>query len=314
MWGFSIAIDCARDNNVEMRFCINCFSHLEQNFWLCPRCQWQPQVQEGFPILAPELLESKEHYDPEVLSEWASIEEKHFWYLDRNELIIRAINRYLPKAKNLLEIGCGNGFVLSGISASRPNLRITGTDTSLDTLRIARQRNPEADFLQLDARRLPFQSEFEMVGVFDVLEHIDEDEQVLKEIHRALQPNGGLLITVPQHPWLWSQADIESHHKRRYTRQELRNKLAATGFKVVFLTSLITFLLPLLVVSRLFRSTSTHTALRAQEVCEMHLSPCLNRSLGLICSIERRLLQNGTNPFPGGSLLALAFKGDDDGT
>jgi len=198
-----------------MRFCLNCCSQIDEKLWLCRPCQWQPNTQEGFPILAPELLESKEHYNKESLSELASLENKHFWFFYRNKLILRSIKRYLPRAKNFLEIGCGNGFTLSKISAQRPDLQITATDISVDTLRIARQRNPQADFLQLDARHLPFRSEFDMVGAFDVLEHIDQDEQVLNEIHRALKPNGGLLITVPQHPWLWSQADIEAHHKRR---------------------------------------------------------------------------------------------------
>ena len=77
----------------------------------------------------------------------------------------------------------------------------------------------------MDARRIPFEREFDVVGAFDVLEHIVEDEDVLGQMFKATRPGGGLLVTVPQHPFLWSASDEHAMHQRRYSRAELRRKV-----------------------------------------------------------------------------------------
>lgn len=57
-------------------------------------------------------------------------------------------------------------------------------------------------------KAFPFRKEFDTIGVFDVLEHVHEDEQILAQMHRAVHPDGGgIMLTVPQHPWLWSPTD-----------------------------------------------------------------------------------------------------------
>ena len=64
----------------------------------------------------------------------------------------------------------------------------------------------------MDARRIPFEDEFDVIGAFDVLEHIKEDEQVLVQMHRAVKSGGGIMLTVPQHMFLWSEQDVQAHH------------------------------------------------------------------------------------------------------
>lgn len=71
---------------------------------------------------------------------------------------------------------------------------------------------------QMDARAIPAEAVFDLIGAFDVIEHIEEDEAALAAIHRALAPGGVAIIAVPQHPWLWSEADDVAHHARRYSR------------------------------------------------------------------------------------------------
>jgi hypothetical protein len=88
------------------------------------------------------------------------------------------------------------------------------------------------------------------IGAFDVLEHIQEDELVLRNIHGALAAGGGLMITVPQHRRLWSHVDEISHHVRRYTADELRSKVESAGFRVVFSGSYTFSLLPFMFASR----------------------------------------------------------------
>ena len=68
-------------------------------------------------------------------------------------------------------------------------------------------RVPDVQLYQLDGRRLPFEEEFDVVGAFDVLEHVDDDGLVLAQMHQATKPGGGIIVSVPQHPWLWSAVD-----------------------------------------------------------------------------------------------------------
>ena len=156
----------------------------------------------------------------------------------------------------VLEIGCGTGFVLSALHAQR-RFQLVGAEQHIAGLRFARERLPEVEFVQLDARRLPYRCEFDAIGAFDVIEHIDEDEEVMASAHAALRPRGLFVLTVPQHAWLWSSTDDYAHHKRRYSRAELLAKMRRRGFAIRFCTSFVFTLLPLMYLSRLGKGRVT---------------------------------------------------------
>src|SRR5262249_59487496 len=99
---------------------------------------------------------------------------RHFWFTSRSALIAWAVERYFPRASTLLDLGCGCGGTLATLASRRPALRLQGADALIDGLHYARQRLPDVELLQLDARRLPFREEFDLVGAFDVLEHLDD--------------------------------------------------------------------------------------------------------------------------------------------
>ena len=102
----------------------------------------------------------------------------------------------------------------------------------LEGIDFANARVPDADLFQMDARQIPFREEFDVIGAFDVFEHIDQDQTVLEQMHAAVKPGGGIIVTVPQHRWLWSMVDEYSFHRRRYRRMELLQKVKAAGFEV----------------------------------------------------------------------------------
>jgi SAM-dependent methyltransferase len=106
-----------------------------------------------------------------------------------------------------------NGFVLEAIRSAFPRLRLVGSELFPEGLDYARRRLHDVELLQLDARALPFENAFDVVGAFGVLEHIEEDERVLGEMRRAARR--GIVLLVPQHPRLWSDADTIGHHVRR---------------------------------------------------------------------------------------------------
>jgi SAM-dependent methyltransferase len=153
----------------------------------------------------------------------------------------------------------------------------------------------------MDARSLPIEGAFDLVGAFDVLEHIDRDEEALRAIYGALLPGGGLVVTVPQHRWLWSEADTYAGHARRYSRHELIKKMLGAGFEVLWATSFLTFLLPLVAGSRLITRRRSYSLQR-----EFGLPRRLDRLFERSLDLERAALSRGVSlPF-GGSLLVVA--------
>jgi len=229
-------------------------------------------------------------------------EERSFWFRSRNRLIVWALRRYFPNAQSMLEVGCGTGFVLAGVRNAFPYMRLVGGELFRAGLEVAAQRVPDAELLELDARKLPFEAEFDIVGAFDVLEHIEEDDKALLEMRAALRPGGGLVVTVPQHPALWSAVDEYSRHVRRYRRSELLTKLSASGFEIVHWTSFVSLLLPVLALSRRrFRGAKAYDPLS-----EYRAPPFVDSAFGWVLTVERALIRFGLSLPAGGSLLAVA--------
>ena len=204
---------------------------------------------------------------------------------------------------NFLEVGCGTGFVISGIAKAFPALELEGSEYFEDGLEFARQRLPNCRFRQLDATAMAEKNAYDCIGSFDVIEHIDADECVLSNFNQALRHGGFLLLTVPQHPWLWSSADDYAHHVRRYTVQELRRKVLHAGFQIEYCTSFVCLLLPLMVLQRL---SSRNPNYNPDD--EFKISPILNSALYLVMQLEFTLLRLGLRFPAGGSLLLLARK------
>lgn len=260
---------------------------------------------DGFPAYAPILAGDAPGYDPAHYRELRTLEAGHFWFKARNALILDALDRHVPMRRDYLEIGCGTGFVLEAIARENPGMRCHGSEIFVEGLGIAAGRVPQADFLQMDARRIPFVDHFDAIGAFDVLEHVVEDEQVLRQARAALRTNGKILLTVPQHPWLWSVQDDHAHHVRRYKPREMEDKLRRNGFRVLLSTSFVALLLPGLAASRMVKGSE---ASEQDPFREFRLPHWLNRALGGIMAVERMLIRIGVR-FPiGGTRLIVAEK------
>jgi SAM-dependent methyltransferase len=208
----------------------------------------------------------------------------------------------------MLEIGCGIGGVVAELRRIA-NLRLTASEIYVQGLQYARSRFPEVDFIQLDAADMPFHDEFDVVGAFDVLEHIQADERVIEGVHQALRPGGVFVVTVPQYQWMWSPLDETARHKRRYSRRDLLSKLRAGRFEVLFCSSFVTTLFPAMAASRLLsRMRPPQPDVRKAFASEVTLSPIANRVCDWVMRIDEGALNAGISlPF-GGSLLVVARK------
>lgn len=287
-----------------MKRCLGCEYRFDTRGWRCPACGFEPDAVLGFPAFAAGLATGDIGYDASRFELLANLEKDHFWFSSRSILIVWALRRHFPGARNLLEIGCGSGSVLAAIARNFAALRLVGSEVHGSGLSFAARQAAGAELLQMDARRIPYRDEFDVVGAFDVIEHIEEDERVLREMFAACRSGGGILLTVPQHRWLWSYRDEFAHHWRRYRRQDLLHKLAAAGFEKPWATSFVTLLLPLMALSRLRQKTpQDFDALR-----ELHIPRVANRSFDAVMALERRLIAAGLSLPVGGSLLSVAYK------
>jgi SAM-dependent methyltransferase len=285
-----------------MKRCLACDHCFESEEWDCPQCGHRPTSRNGLVCFIEDLSVAGNGFKPEYFAKLAMFEEDNFWFRARNRLIQWALGNYFPDARSFFEVGCGTGFVLKGVRETLPRIRLAGSEIFADGLTFARARLPGVDLYQMDAREIPFEREFDVIGAFDVLEHIAEDDAVLSEMFRATRPGGGVLVTVPQHRFLWSAIDKHSMHRRRYSRAELRRKVEQAGFRIQRITSFVSLLLPFMICSRMKRNSSRDFQLWK----EFEISRPLNTLFGSILRAERALVEGGVSFPAGGSLLLIA--------
>jgi len=261
--------------------------------WSCSNCRQTPASSAERPILAPTVAGG---FDPASFDMLSDAEEGSFWFRQRNALITETLGRYAG-------VGLGPGDRLRQqlrAPGGQGPVPVVGAELHPEGLAYARRRLPGVPLLQLDARDLPFREEFQAIGAFDVIEHIDDDRSALASMYAALPPRGTLLVTVPQHPWLWSHTDEAAHHERRYTRRLLRRRLTDAGFEILLTTSFVSTLLPLMAASRILKRT------RSGPYDEMKEHRAAGRAARAAAD-GRASVDPARRPPPGGgSLLAVA--------
>src|SRR5262249_7415519 len=145
--------------------------------------------------------------------------------------------------------------------------------------------------------------EFGVVTSCDVLEHIDDDAAVAREFFRSVVPGGGVIVTVPQHRWLWSAVDVYSHHRRRYERRELVDVIQQAGLVVERVTSVVTALLPLMLISPSRQKQLTDDF---DPTAELKVGAVVNTVLETALDVERWMIRAGVSMPIGTSLMVIA--------
>lgn len=177
---------------------------------------------------------------PEIGNETCfAVEEASFWFNHRNNCILQALKRF-PPSGTFFDVGGGNGYVAGAIQQAGINVvlvepgRVGARNAMNRGIRqVIRSTLHDAGFLP---ETLP------AVGLFDVVEHIEDDRTFLMEIKRLLGPGGRIYLTVPAFQWLWSHEDEHAGHWRRYTLKSISETLEASGYVIEFATYFFGFL------------------------------------------------------------------------
>ena len=185
---------------------------------------------------------------------YAGMEADHWWYRGRRRIVVQLFERFVGRGdRRILDVGCGTGAMLPHL---RPFGRPQGIEQDAGLVRLGRERG-----LNVTVRDFPKETlddRFDVVSLFDVLEHLPDDRAALAAARSMLAPGGRLVLTVPALPWLWSPHDVAVGHRLRYDRSLLRRRLEASGFTIVHLTHFNTFLMPLAVVYRFLKKSEGH--------------------------------------------------------
>jgi SAM-dependent methyltransferase len=235
-----------------------------------------------------------------VYEQMAELDERHWWYRARREVLAALIRRLAlpPRNAQILEIGCGTGH----------NLPMLGQFGHVDALELdeeARRHAKKRLGREIMSAPLPElagvpDAGYDLIGAFDVIEHIDDDRAAIASIASKLKPGGKFVMTVPAHPWMWSAHDVVNHHKRRYSKGALKRLLEASPLRVEKIGYFNSLLFPAAVAERL------SSKMRGKDDADLKLPAApLNKALERTFAAERHMV--GRTPLPPGlSLFAVA--------
>jgi SAM-dependent methyltransferase len=271
------------------------------------------------PLAGEQEVPGIEHqsYDPVYFKRLAAIEDEHFWFRSRNVAITEVVRSLItgwPPGYKVLEVGCGTGNVLRALERTCVDGTVVGMDLFNEGLAFARQR-VSCSLVLGDIENPPFLAQFNLIGAFDVIEHIPDDIGVLRRLQAMMAPGGRLLVTVPAHQSLWSYFDTAAHHCRRYEPSELRQKLSQTGYEVEFLSPFMASTYPLIWAGRrvaraLARDRHPSEGNTDQDLAlkELRIIPFINPMLAFLLTQEARLIARRRTLPMGSSLIVIAKK------
>ncbi len=236
-----------------------------------------------------------------------AVEERSFWFRHRNRCIVSLVRRFPPDGV-FLDIGGGNGFVSRGLTAA--GFACALVEPGIDGALAAHERGIDPvicarlEDMQLSAASVS------AAGMFDVLEHIEDEATALQQVRTLLRPSGRLFLTVPAYQFLFSVDDTVAGHFRRYTISSLARTLERSRFRVDFASYIFAPLPPIVFA---VRTAPSRLGLRRggdpeRDAAEHAPNGVAARLMDRLLAAELKRIDAGRSlPF-GGSCLCVASK------
>lgn len=239
--------------------------------------------------------------DRAAYQKMAENEETHWWFAGRRAYLASLIKREFAGragALSILEAGCGSGGNLELLSRF-------GTVDAFELDENARALAAARGIAEVTPGQLPDKirqadGKYDLVALFDVLEHVEEHRETLEALARKLNADGRILVTVPAMPWLWSEHDVRHHHKRRYTATTLREVIGEAGLEVVDLGHFNALLFPLALADRVVTKLTGKGRPGEEKPAEL-----LNQFLYSVFALERHMVGARLHAPVGLSLYAV---------
>ena len=244
--------------------------------------------------------------NPEAYLEMAETESRHWWFSGRRAILSRIIGcLHLKLSPQILEVGCGIGGNIEML-AKFGEVSAFEMDDIARTIALNKTNNRYDIRAGYCPEKIPFSNQhYDLICMFDVLEHIEQDTETLVVLKQLLKENGRMLITVPAYQWLWGAHDEFLHHKRRYSVKQLRKIIAAAGLRPAKMAYFNTISFPLAAIVRL-----KDKFLRKASATGTSVPPAIiNNFFRILFGSEWLLLECFNLPF-GVSLLCVLEKND----
>jgi SAM-dependent methyltransferase len=228
-------------------------------------------------------------------------EDRHWWYRGRRTVIARVLDGLaLPEPARILDAGCGSGRNMVDLARRGA---VTGVELSPTSAGLARGRDC-GEVVEGSVLEMPFaDGSFDLAVSLDVVEHLDDDLQALRELRRVVATGGALVVTVPAYQWLWSGHDVINHHHRRYTRGSLQRVAEQAGWRQERTTYFNALLLPVAILLRILDRISSRPT---ESSLDLWVPPePFNRLLERPLSMEAAAIGRGGRIPAGLSLLSV---------
>jgi|GEM_PF-329807 len=271
----------------------------------CAKCSYEARISKGVACFNPEINDDFADYDPGALEVFYQHENKHFWFRIRQLIVKDLFNKYVKKNAKVIEIGAGTGYISKMLMTE--GYEVAVGDVHLRALSRFNGRIFKEKY-QFDINQAPFKDHFDAVGMFDVLEHIENDNLALKNVSGMLKDQGKLILTVPAHRWLWNRHDYS--HKRRYRLSRIRKLMKKNDFKILEAKHFFVSIVPMLFLRALLQKPDNEK-ISARKLAEEQVSinPILNNILFVVLWCENKILKM-FSPKIGGSILVVAEKSE----
>ncbi len=287
-----------------MLTCPECKTELQKNknSYKCKKCRLKIKTLDNIIFFNPEISKAHEDYNAEGLDNLYLYEKKHFWFRIRKDIIKKVFKKFINKNNSIIEIGSGTGYIAKSIIEEGYKNYSVG-DIHKNGLIYSKSYGAK-NLYQFNLLKPPFVEEFEVICLFDVLEHIEDENKAIQNAYKMLKKNGKIILTVPAHQWLWSRIDEFSSHKRRYNLKTIKNLLIKNGFKILYAKHFFVLIL-LFLFLRTILNKKKH--LIDVKKSGLEISPVLNLLLYFISKIEIILLAP-FSPKIGGSIIIAGEK------